>query len=83
MEKSDQISKDQDVATPQHFSRVTSVRDEDTMNLDSELATMRWKIQGKAEEYDAEAHNAQAAQDEGEMEGQPKEQGFPMLETFG
>jgi hypothetical protein len=39
------------------------------MNLDSELATMRWKIQGKAEEYDAEAHNAQAAQDEGEMEG--------------
>jgi len=30
---------------------------------------MRGKIQGKAEEYDAEAHNAQAAQNEGEMEG--------------
>ena len=59
----------------------SSVRDEDTLDLDSELAALREEIKGKAEEHDGKAHDAQAAQAEGDMERWLKGQGFPMLET--
>jgi hypothetical protein len=52
------------------------------VDLDSELATLREEIKGKAEEHDAETHNAQAAQAEDDVERWLQGQGFPILETM-
>jgi len=52
------------------------------VDLDSELATLREEIKGKAEEHDAETHNAQAAQAEDDVERWLQGQGFLILETM-